>query len=196
MQNKLLFMVAELVEKDFQRQNETLCISCEFDEMKNTVFKELKNGALRKSDDRGHLDVLFEQGQVVLKRSFSKAGVFRGMHLQRPPHGQTKLIRVVSGRIMDFVVDPCQIPAELHCRELSPSKGWVQIDDHLAHGFFAIKDSVFEYLCIGAYNESFESTYSIATVLQSKFGLSNLILSAKDQAAEPLTAIHVQLLNK
>jgi dTDP-4-dehydrorhamnose 3,5-epimerase len=161
--------------------------------MSNSIFKELKNGALRKSDDRGHLDVLFEQGQVVLKRSFSKAGVFRGMHLQRPPHDQIKLIRVVSGRIIDFVVDPSQVPAELHRRELSPAEGWVLIDAHLAHGFYAIQDSEFEYFCIGAYNESYESSYSIVDVLQSKLGLSKLILSAKDQAAVPLMPVNVQL---
>ena len=48
----------------------------------------------RRHDSRGHLDVLYEQGDLVLKRSFSRAGVFRGMHLQSPPHQQTKLIRV------------------------------------------------------------------------------------------------------
>lgn len=159
--------------------------------MSDTPFKSLDNSALRRSDERGYLEVLYEQGQVVLKRSFSKAGVFRGMHLQRPPHTQTKLIRVASGRILDFVTDPSKVPVQLYRRELGPSDGWVQIDAHLAHGFYAIEDTEFEYLCLGAYNESSEVSYSIFAVLQSEFGLSNLKLSVKDQAALQLTVVNM-----
>ena len=159
--------------------------------MSETPFKPLENSALRRCDERGYLDVLYEQGQVVLKRSFSKSGVFRGMHMQLAPHAQTKLIRVASGRILDFVADPSRVPVKLYRRELGPADGWVQIDDHLAHGFYAIEDTEFEYLCIGAYNESSEASYSIVAVLQSELGLSNLTLSAKDQAAQPLTAVNM-----
>lgn len=154
--------------------------------MSDILFKQLKDTALRRVDDRGHLDVLYEQGQVVLKRSFSKAGVFRGMHWQRPPHAQTKLIRVAAGRILDFVVAPSQVPAQLHWRELAPADGWVQIDAHLAHGFYAMEDTEFEYLCLGAYNELAESSYSILNFLQAELGLNQLTLSAKDRAAQPL----------
>ena len=93
----------------------------------------------RRHDSRGHLDVLYEQGDLVLKRSFSRAGVFRGMHLQSPPHQQTKLIRVASGRILDFIADPSEQPARLFRREIVPSDGWIQIDAHFAHGFYAIE---------------------------------------------------------
>lgn len=156
----------------------------------NTAPFNLLNGvAIRRADNRGHLDVLYEQDHVVLKRSFSKAGVFRGMHWQRPPHEQTKLVRVASGRIIDFVVDPSQSPAELHRRELTPEDGWVQIGAHLAHGFYALEDTEFEYLCLGAYKESAESSYSIVSQLQSELGLTQLILSPKDEAAPPLEVV-------
>lgn len=42
------------------------------------------------------------------------AGVLRGLHFQRPPHAQGKLVRVVRGRILDVVVD---------IREGSPTYG-------------------------------------------------------------------------
>lgn len=100
--------------------------------MSASPFKVLDAVAQHRQDDRGHLDVLYEQGEVVLKRSFSRVGVFRGMHWQRPPHAQIKLIRVVSGRILDFVLDPSESPARLHRRELAPADGWIQIDAHLA----------------------------------------------------------------
>ena len=157
----------------------------------NNSFKILQNSSRHYNDERGYLEVLYEQSHVVLKRSFSKAGVFRGMHIQLQPYEQTKIIRVVSGRILDFVMDPLKIPAPLYRRKLSPSDGWVQIDPNLAHGFYAIEDTEFEYLCLGAYNEAFESSYSIIDVLKSELGLLNLKLSEKDRSAKPIDVINM-----
>jgi dTDP-4-dehydrorhamnose 3,5-epimerase len=157
--------------------------------MNPSPFQLLEPQAQRHADHRGHLDVLYEQGEVILKRSFSKAGVFRGMHWQRPPHAQTKLIRVAAGRILDFVVDPSEIPALLYRRELEPTDGWVQIQAHLAHGFYAMEDTVFEYLCIGAYNEDAECSFSIPHHLETTLGLTQFTLSAKDAAALPLEVL-------
>lgn len=153
----------------------------------NSPFTLLDDQALRRADDRGHLDVLYEVENLVLKRSFSRQGVFRGMHWQRPPHAQIKLIRVVSGRILDFVVDAQSEERKLFRREFSGSDGWIRIDAHLAHGFYALEDTVFEYICHGAYNEAAESSYSITDFLRQQLGLSNLVLSAKDASAPTLT---------
>ncbi|MCB2001142.1 MAG: dTDP-4-dehydrorhamnose 3,5-epimerase family protein [Rhodoferax sp.] len=146
----------------------------------------LNQTATRFTDTRGHLDVLYEHGDVVLKRSFSRAGVFRGMHWQRPPHAQSKLIRVVSGRILDFVVDPQSEPRQLFHRELGPDDGWVLVAAELAHGFYAIQDTEFEYLCHGAYAESAEHSYSILHHLAEHHGIHGATVSAKDAAAAPL----------
>ena len=37
--------------------------------------------------------------------SKSNRGVIRGLHFQKPPHAQTKLVRCISGRVLDIVVD-------------------------------------------------------------------------------------------
>ena len=71
------------------------------------------------------------------------AGVLRGLHFQRPPHAQGKLVRVVHGRILDVVVD---------IREGSPTYGrhvtaelsaanWLQIwvPRGFAHGFLTLE---------------------------------------------------------
>ena len=156
--------------------------------MSAVPFRPLEAQASRRTDDRGHLDLLFEQGEVVLKRSFSHAGVFRGMHWQRSPSAQTKIIRVVSGRILDFVMDPSEAAPRLHHRKIGPSDGWVLIGAEWAHGFYALEDTVFEYLCLGAYDEPAEACFSITDVLRDEFGLEPL-LSAKDRAAAPVKAI-------
>lgn len=154
----------------------------------------LNQSATRFADARGHLDVLYEQGDVVLKRSFSHAGVFRGMHWQRPPHAQSKLIRVVSGRILDFVVNPQSAALHLFHRALGPDDGWVLVPANLAHGFYAQQDTEFEYLCHGAYAESAEHSYSILHHLADHHGIAAPIVSAKDAAAAALavTAAPVQ----
>jgi len=157
--------------------------------MSTDPFRLVEQASIRHADNRGYLDVLYEQGEVVLKRSFSTAGVFRGMHWQRPPHSQTKLIRVVSGRILDFVVSPATTPPAIHYRELTPSDGWIQIDAHLAHGFYALEDTEFEYLCHGAYNEAAEASFSIEAFLRSELRLPLITMSAKDRGATPLKVV-------
>ena len=37
--------------------------------------------------------------------TISSFGVIRGLHFQQAPHGQTKLVRVVKGRVLDIVLD-------------------------------------------------------------------------------------------
>jgi dTDP-4-dehydrorhamnose 3,5-epimerase len=149
-------------------------------------FHFLDQESVRFRDDRGHLEVLFESPSLVLKRSFSRAGVFRGLHRQDAAHAQTKLIRVVSGRIMDFIVDPDEPAPVIRARPLQPADGWVLIEARFAHGFYALEDCTFEYICEGGYAEGSESSYSIARQLQAVLGITAPTLSAKDAAATPL----------
>ena len=81
--------------------------------------------------------------------SFSKEGVARGMHFQASSHSQAKLVKVSSGKVVDFVLD---IRAEsdtfmkLFSMELTPGTG-LFIPKGLAHGFVALEDSIFRYKC-------------------------------------------------
>lgn len=70
----------------------------------------------RYPDDRGYLsetyrkDILLSQGIDIAfvqdNQSLSRhAGTIRGLHFQRPPHAQAKLVRCLSGAILDVVVD-------------------------------------------------------------------------------------------
>ena len=67
-------------------------------------------------DERGSFMESFNEREVekVLGRkiafcqdnqTFSKKGVLRGLHYQLPPFSQTKLVRVVQGKVLDVVVD-------------------------------------------------------------------------------------------
>ncbi len=88
--------------------------------------------------------------------SRSSYGVLRGLHFQKPPYAQAKLVRVVKGRVLDVAVD---------LRKGSPTYGkFVAVelseDNHLqfflprgfAHGFCVLSDEViFQYKCDNYY---------------------------------------------
>lgn len=67
-------------------------------------------------DERGYFMEAFRVDKLVEaigyqvnfvqdNESFSAKGVLRGLHFQLPPHAQTKLVRVISGKVLDVVVD-------------------------------------------------------------------------------------------
>lgn len=84
--------------------------------------------------------------------SKSSYGVLRGLHFQKPPHAQSKLVRVVKGRVLDVAVD---------IRRGSPTFGKhvaVELSDEnhrqffiprgFAHGFVVLSEEViFQYKC-------------------------------------------------
>ena len=85
-------------------------------------------------------------------QSKSSYGVVRGLHFQKPPHAQAKLVKVVKGKVLDVAVD---------LRKDSPTFGKymaVELSDEnhrqvfipkgFAHGFSVLSDeAVFQYKC-------------------------------------------------
>ena len=102
-------------------------------------------------------DVKFVQDN----ESKSCYGVLRGLHFQKPPHAQSKLVRVVKGAVLDVAVD---------IRKGSPTFGQhvaVELteDNHrqffipkgFAHGFAVLsQDAVFQYKCDAYYDPQSE----------------------------------------
>jgi dTDP-4-dehydrorhamnose 3,5-epimerase len=149
------------------------------------LFAKLIDGATSFSDRRGSISILYESDTAVLKRSSSKKGVFRGLHRQVPPSEQTKIIRIISGKIIDFVSDPEEAGEIIWYTELSSEDDWVQIDSRLAHGFYAVEDVVFEYFCDGKYDESLEQSYRVDGIISKVLGLEPIYLSDKDSKGIP-----------
>ena len=120
--------------------------------------------------------------------SCSTRGVMRGLHFQRPPFTQSKLVRCVKGAVLDVAVD---------IRKGSPTFGrYVAVelteDNHrqffvprgFAHGFAVLYDiAVFQYKCDNYYNPEADGGISIQdTSLGIDWHLdpSQAILSDKD----------------
>lgn len=127
--------------------------------------------------------------------SFSTRGVIRGLHWQRPPHMQGKLVTVISGRIVDVAVD---------IRRGSPTFGrWVMeelseenhvslwIPPGFAHGFLVLSETAhFAYRCTDVYHPECESgmrwddpSLAIAWPVDGV----DVIASQKDRMAQPFS---------
>lgn len=118
--------------------------------------------------------------------SFSQKGVIRGLHLQLPPFQQAKLVTVITGKVLDVVVD---------LRKNSPTFGQVFtciLDSNLrnmlivpegfAHGFAALEDSHFLYKCSSGYSPAHETGIQWNDPkLSIDWKIQNPILSLKDR---------------
>lgn len=102
----------------------------------------------------------------------STRGVIRGLHFQRPPFSQSKLVRCVRGAVLDVVVDIRRgsptygrhVAVELtgeNRRQLFVPRGF-------AHGFAVLSDeAVFQYKCDNYYHPESEGGISIADPARS-----------------------------
>jgi dTDP-4-dehydrorhamnose 3,5-epimerase len=93
--------------------------------------------------------------------SFSKKGVIRGLHFQLPPYAQAKLATVISGSVLDVVVDLRKgsktFGQVYQCQLDSKRKNMLLVPEGFAHGFAALEDSIFSYKCGNIFNKPSES---------------------------------------
>jgi dTDP-4-dehydrorhamnose 3,5-epimerase len=122
--------------------------------------------------------------------SKSQKNVLRGLHFQKPPYAQGKLVRVVKGAVLDVAVDlraGSETYGQWEAVELSEeNKLMYWIPPGFAHGFLTLRDeTVFTYKCTNVYNRESEGSLLWSdTDLNIDWGAtSNLILSEKDQNA-------------
>ena len=94
-------------------------------------------------------------------QSFSTFGVIRGLHYQLSPHAQTKLVRVLQGRVLDVAVDLRRSSAtfgQTFAIELSAdNKRQLLIPHGFAHGFSVLSATAeVSYKCDSLYNKESE----------------------------------------
>ena len=127
--------------------------------------------------------------------SKSAKGVLRGLHFQKPPFAQGKLVRVIRGAVLDVAVD---------LRQQSPTYGkWVAvkltaenkwmcwIPEGFAHGFLTLEDdTIFSYKCTNVYNQASEGSIRWNDpALGIHWGTDNPNLSGKDSIAPDFNAL-------
>jgi dTDP-4-dehydrorhamnose 3,5-epimerase len=93
--------------------------------------------------------------------SKSHKGVLRGLHFQKPPFAQGKLVRVIAGAVLDVAVDLRKNSAtygqHYSCVLSAENKLMFYIPDGFAHGFYTLENNtIFAYKCTQAYHKASE----------------------------------------
>ena len=130
-------------------------------------------------------DVTFVQDN----ESRSCYGVVRGLHFQKPPYAQSKLVRVVEGRVLDVAVDirrgsptygrhvAAELSAENHRQFFLPQG--------MAHGFAVLSETaVFQYKCDNLYHPESEGALAWddpTLAIDWQLPADKVILSDKDR---------------
>ena len=158
-------------------------------------------------DERGYFFESFNQKEFedkVCKTKFiqdneskSSYGVVRGLHFQKPPFAQSKLVRVVKGSVLDVAVD---------IRKGSPTFGQhvaVELteDNHrqffiprgFAHGFSVLsKEVIFQYKCDNFYAPQSEGAIAWDDPdlgIDWQISIDEILLSEKDKSHPKLAEI-------
>ncbi len=155
-------------------------------------------------DDRGYFYESFSQREFEEKvcrttfvqdnQSKSSYGVVRGLHFQKPPYCQSKLVRCIKGAVLDVAVD---------IRKGSPTFGkYVAVelteDNHrqifvprgFAHGFAVLsEEAVFQYKCDNFYCKESEGSVAWndpALNIDWRIPADKVILSDKDKVSKDI----------
>lgn len=150
------------------------------------------------NDTRGYFFESFSQREFEKKifpiqfvqdnESMSSYGVMRGLHFQKPPYAQSKLVRCVKGRVLDVAVD---------LRKGSPTYGnhvAVELTENnhfqffiprgFAHGFVVLSEmAIFQYKCDNFYHPEAEGGISILDTslnIDWQISMDEVLLSEKD----------------
>ena len=153
-------------------------------------------------DERGYFYESFSQREFEEKvcrttfvqdnQSKSSYGVLRGLHFQKPPHSQSKLVRCIRGAVLDVAVD---------IRKGSPTFGrYVAVElteeNHrqffvprgFAHGFAVLsEEAVFQYKCDNFYCKESEGAIAWndpALNIEWRIPADKILLSEKDRLSK------------
>jgi len=158
-------------------------------------------------DDRGYFFESYNEREFTEKvgkvdfvqdnESKSRYGVVRGLHFQKSPFAQSKLVRVIVGRVLDVAVDirkgsptfgkhvAVELTAENHLQFFMP-KG-------IAHGFAVLsQEAVFQYKCDNFYAPQSEGAIAWndpALDIDWRIPSDEVILSEKDKQHPLLSEI-------
>jgi len=152
------------------------------------VFKDSRGYFFESFSQREFEEKVRKVNFVQDNESMSTYGVMRGLHFQRPPYSQSKLVRCVKGKVLDVAVD---------IRRGSPTYGQhvaveLSEDNHrqffiprgFAHGFVVLSETAkFQYKCDDFYTPEADGGISIKDEsLGIDWGISieDAILSEKD----------------
>lgn len=126
------------------------------------IFTDDRGFFLETYNENNYKSLGITEDFVQDNMSCSKKGVIRGLHFQRDPHGQGKLVFVPKGRVLDITVDirpSSPTFGKYFAIELSSeNKKQLFVPTGFLHGFVALDDdTLFSYKCTNNYNKESEA---------------------------------------
>lgn len=153
------------------------------------VFADARGYFFESFSDKEFTEKVCRTTFVQDNESKSGYGVLRGLHFQKPPFAQSKLVRVVFGAVLDVAVDIRKgsptfghhVAVEL----TADNKRQLFIPRGFAHGFSVLSEEVvFQYKCDNLYAPKHEGAIAWndpALLIDWKIPAKDVILSEKDQ---------------
>jgi dTDP-4-dehydrorhamnose 3,5-epimerase len=153
-----------------------------------SIFED-ERGYFYESYNKEKFDSLgiFSAPFVQDNQSKSNKGVLRGLHFQNAPFAQGKLVRVISGSVLDVAVD-LRKDSKTYGKHFSikltgDNKRIFWVPEGFAHGFSTLEDdTIFSYKCTNYYNKNSEGCILWNDFdLNIDWGVLNPIVSEKDK---------------
>ena len=157
--------------------------------LKPTVFKD-NRGYFTESYNQKNINKLLGNVNFVQdNESESSRGVLRGLHFQKPPYTQAKLVRCLKGSVLDVVLDLRKDSKTYGIFETisltEENKKQLFIPKGFAHGFIVLsKSAIFSYKVDNYYNPDSESGVLWSDLdlnIDWKINKNEIIVSEKDK---------------
>jgi dTDP-4-dehydrorhamnose 3,5-epimerase len=140
------------------------------------------------TDNRGDF-ILFDANKCdqVNVVTNEKAFTFRGMHYQEGDSAQRKTVKIIQGKVIDFLYDPERDITEMYC--LDKDSEPLVISKEFAHGYLTLEpNTIFTYAVEGAYDPDSERSIVWKTIREIRevvmeyiAGYNELTISDKDK---------------
>jgi dTDP-4-dehydrorhamnose 3,5-epimerase len=153
------------------------------------IFKDTRGYFFESYNKKVFADIGINADFVQDNQSYSSYGTLRGLHYQKPPYAQAKLVCVLFGKVLDVAVDlrkNSKTFGQWFGVELSAeNQKQFFIPRGFGHGFSVLsKTAIFAYKCDNFYNKESEGgiLYNDADLkIDWKIDLSQAVLSDKDK---------------
>lgn len=148
-------------------------------------------------DEQLHKEGIF-RSFVQDNQSFSHKNVLRGIHFQKHPHEQGKLVRVVVGKALDVAVDlrPGSATFGMYQSVIldSEKNNMLYIPEGFGHGFLALDDCILQYKCTAYYHPSSDSGIVWNDPdLNIQWGIQNPVISPKDAGLQTFQSFRQEM---
>jgi len=158
--------------------------------LKPTIFKDNRGYFMESYNQKNINKLLGNVNFVQDNESESSLGVLRGLHFQKPPYAQAKLVRCLKGSVLDVVLDLRKDSKTYGIFETilltEENKKQLFIPKGFAHGFVVLSETaIFSYKVDNYYNPDSESGVlwnDLALNIDWKINKKEIIVSEKDKS--------------